>query len=145
MRHFQLFSSGGGGILTQEVIGSDGNVRGGCGGAYRLVRSRSLNFFPIKDRALSTCCCVPGEKSVTCYTVCSSHLRAPPPPCPPCGFTVLLTHLLCDRSETPVCKAGWRCRSSSRSSASGNSRISLASLLAARQDAGERKRREKRW
>ena len=44
-------------------MGSDGNVSGGGGGAYRLVRSRSLNFFPIKDRALSTCCCVPEERS----------------------------------------------------------------------------------
>ncbi len=46
-------------ILTQEVMGSEGNVRGGGGGAYRLVKSRSLNFFPINDRALSTCCCAP--------------------------------------------------------------------------------------
>lgn len=44
-------------------MGSDGNVSGGGGGAYRLFRSRSLNFFPINNRALSTCCCVPGERS----------------------------------------------------------------------------------
>lgn len=43
-------------------MGSEGSVSGGGGGAYRLVRSRSLNFFPIKDRALSTCCCVPAER-----------------------------------------------------------------------------------
>lgn len=47
--------------LTQEVMGSEGSASGGGGGAYRLVRSRSLNFFPIRDRALSTCCCVPAE------------------------------------------------------------------------------------
>lgn len=48
-------------ILTQEVMGSDGRVSGGGGGAYRLVKSRSLNFFPISDRVLSTCCCVPSK------------------------------------------------------------------------------------
>ena len=46
--------------LTQEVMGSEGSVSGRDGGAYRLVRSKSLNFFPIKDSALSTCCWVPG-------------------------------------------------------------------------------------
>lgn len=50
--------------LTQEVMGSEGSVRGGGGGAYRLVRSRSLNLFPIKDRALSTCSCVPAATPV---------------------------------------------------------------------------------
>jgi len=50
-------------ILTQEVMGSDGKVSGGGGGAYRLVKSRSLNFLPISDRALSTCCCAPRDRS----------------------------------------------------------------------------------
>ena len=49
-------------IPTQEVMGSEGSVSGAGGGAYRLVRSRSLNFFPIKASALSTCCCVPGGR-----------------------------------------------------------------------------------
>lgn len=47
--------------LTQEVIGSEGRLSGDGGGAYRLVKSKSLNFLPIKDRALSTCCCAPGR------------------------------------------------------------------------------------
>ena len=46
--------------LTQDVMGSEGKVRGWGGGAYRFVKSKSLNFFPINDRALSTCCWVPG-------------------------------------------------------------------------------------
>lgn len=50
-------------FLTHEVMGRDGNVSGGGGVAYRLLRSRSLNFFPINDRALSTCCCVPRKRS----------------------------------------------------------------------------------
>lgn len=47
--------------LTQDVIGSDGRLSGEGGGAYRLVKSKSLNFLPINDRALSTCCCEPGR------------------------------------------------------------------------------------
>ena len=125
-------------------MGSDGNVSGGGGGAYRLVKSRSLNFFPIKDRALSTCCCVPerdqtqgegsgalqkkhGDKKFNSFSDMPRFFNHPLP----------LTHPLCDRSETPVCKAGWRCRSLLQSSASGNSRISLVSLLTAQQDAGK--------
>lgn len=92
-----------------------------------MVRSRSLNFFPIRDRALSTCCCPPAEASHTGHTL---RLHTPPPhPLSPRS-----THPLCGRSETPVCKAGWRCRSWRPSSASGSSRTSLVFLLTVRQD-----------
>lgn len=49
--------------LTQEVMGREGSVSGGGGGAYKLVRSKSLNFFPIKASALSTCCWVPKKQT----------------------------------------------------------------------------------
>lgn len=143
-------------------MGSDGNVSGGGGGAYRLVRSRSLNFFPINDRALSTCCCVPEERSDTsqCFrcgpksSIVSLkysdlyHLvrTLPYPPTPSKEWIWAsgpTTHPLCDRSETPVYKAGWRCRSSRQSSASENSRISLASQLIALQDAVKKDRQKR--
>lgn len=49
--------------LTQDVMGSEGSESGRGGGAYRLVKSKSLNFFPIKASALSTCCWVPGSRT----------------------------------------------------------------------------------
>ncbi len=49
--------------LTQEVMGREGSVSGVGGGAYKLVRSKSLNFFPIKASALSTCCWVPKKQT----------------------------------------------------------------------------------
>ncbi len=51
--------------LTQEVMGREGSVSGVGGGAYKLVRSKSLNFFPIKASALSTCCWVPEKQTKT--------------------------------------------------------------------------------
>lgn len=58
----QVYRTGLASVLTHDVIGREGNVSGG-GGAYKLVRSKSLNFFPIKVRALSTCCWVPKNKT----------------------------------------------------------------------------------
>lgn len=107
-------------------MGSEGSVSGGGGGAYKLVRSRSLNFLPISERALSTCCCSPeergaGQRLFRSQGVTLQHLQP---------------HPQCDRSGTPVCKAGWRCRSLHQSSASSSSRISPAFRSDAPQSAG---------